>query len=330
MPAMRRSPAAGRSVECTSLDQASPSDTTSEHTAIQPAASRDSLLRRAEPYLYLLPAVLIFTMFMAVPVAGTVVISLTDWNGVALSTATFAGVENYLDAFSTGAFWNALWNNVVLIPFFVLLPALLGLIPAVLVHQMQLRGARFFQAGLFLPYIMPGVLIGVVWRWILNPVFGPVDDVLKALGFSPPGWLGDFTWALPTVGLIGAWAAYGFCYVLFVAGIQKIPKELYEAARLDGAGLWEEVKVVTLPGLRREMAVVFSVNLILALRAFDVIKATTDGGPGTETEVLALYMINSAFNANRVGYGTAIAVLLAALTLILSLLVLRLFRESDD
>ncbi|HYH12845.1 MAG TPA: sugar ABC transporter permease, partial [Thermomicrobiales bacterium] len=248
------------------MDQASQSDAISEYTTIQPAASRKSLLARLEPYLYLLPAVLIFTAFMAVPVVGTIAISLTDWDGVALSSATFVGVENYIDAVTTAAFWNALRNNVVLIPFFVLLPALLGLIPAVLVHQMRLRGARLFQAGLFLPYIMPGVLIGVVWRWILNPVFGPVNSVLKELGFSPPSWLGDFTWALPTVGLIGAWAAYGFCYVLFVAGIQKIPKELYEAARLDGAGLWEEVKVVTLPGLRREMAVVFSVNLILALR----------------------------------------------------------------
>lgn len=311
------------------MDQAGHTDAVSERTTFEPAASRRALITRLEPFLYLLPGVLIFTAFMALPVAGTVAISLTDWDGISLSSASFVGVENYLDAFAEGAFWNALWHNVALIPFFVILPAILGLIPAVLVHQLRLRGAAFFQAGLFLPYIMPGVLIGVVWRWILNPVFGPVNATLKKLGFDPPSWLGDFTWALPTVGLIGAWAAYGFCYVLFVAGIQKIPTELYEAARLDGAGFLEEIKVVTLPGLRREMAVVFSVNLILALRAFDVIKATTDGGPGTETDVLALYMINSAFGANRVGYGTAIAVLLAIMTLVLSLLVLRLFREND-
>ncbi len=300
------------------------------HDVAQPVVQR-SFLARAEPYLYLLPAVIVFTAFMAVPVAGTMAISLTDWDGIALSGLEFVGLDNYVDAFTSDEFWRALWHNIVLIPFFVLLPAVLGLLPAVLVHQLKLRGARFFQAGLFLPYIMPGVLIGVVWRWILNPVFGPVNSTLKRLGFeSPPSWLGDFTWALPTVGLIGAWAAYGFCYVLFVAGIQKIPNDLYEAARLDGAGFWEELKVVTLPGLRREMAVVFSVNLILALRAFDVIRATTNGGPGDETQVLALYMINSAFNANRVGYGTAIAVVLAVLTLLLSVLVLRLFRDNDD
>jgi len=316
-----------------SMDRVAPAESmhssVGNDVTIDPPSSRGVAFRRIEPFLYLLPAVLVFTLFLVVPVAGTVVISTTDWDGIALSSATFVGIQNYVDAFQDSGFWNALWHNIVLIPYFVILPALLGLIPAVLVHQLKLRGARFFQAGLFLPYIMPGVLIGVVWRWILNPVFGPVNAALDWVGIDAPSWLGDFTWALPTVGLIGAWAAYGFCYVLFVAGIQKIPAELYEAARLDGAGLWQEVTAVTLPGLRREMAVVFSVNLILALRAFDVIRATTNGGPGDETQVLALFMISAAFNANEVGYGTAIAVLLAVMTLVLSVLVLRLFREAD-
>ncbi len=313
------------------MEQATQTDATGEQTAVAPVVSGRSTLSGVEPYLYLLPALLVFTAFMAIPVAGTVMLSMTDWDGVALRNANFIGLQNYIDAFTSSAFWSSLWHNIVLIPYFVILPAVLGLLPAVLVHQLKLRGAKIFQAGLFLPYIMPGVLIGVVWRWILNPVFGPVNSTLKNLGVeSPPSWLGDFTWALPTVGLIGAWAAYGFCYVLFVAGVQKIPTDLYEAARLDGAGFWQELRVVTLPGLRREMAVVFSVNLINALRAFDVIKATTDGGPGTETQVMALYMINSAFGAKEVGYGTAIAVLLAVLTLVLSLLVLRLFRDADD
>jgi raffinose/stachyose/melibiose transport system permease protein len=311
------------------VTQASQAEAISRSTAARAGASRRPFLTRVEPYLYLAPALLVFTLFMTMPVIGTVWISLNEWDGVALAGMRFTGIDNYVDAFASGRFWSAIWHNVVLIPYFVLLPTVLGLIPAVLVHQLQLRGSGIFQPGLFLPYIMPGVLIGVVWRWLLNPVFGPVNDVLKRMGFDPPSWLGDFTWALPTVGLIGAWAAYGFCYVVFIAGITKIPTELYEAARLDGAGFWQELRVVTLPGLRREIAVVLSVNLINALRAFDVIKATTDGGPGGETTVLALYMINSAFGTRAVGYGTAIAVLLAVLTLVMSLLVLRLFREDD-
>jgi raffinose/stachyose/melibiose transport system permease protein len=283
-----------------------------------------------EPYLYLAPALLVFTLFLAVPVVGALGLSLTAWNGISWDTATFVGLDNYIDAFGDPRFWTAFRHNLILIPYFVLLPAILGIIPAALVHQMKLRGAAIFQAGLFLPYIMPGVLIGVVWRWMLNPVFGPVNTTLKNLGFSPPTWLADFTWALPTIGLIGAWAAYGFCYVVFVAGIQKIPGDLYDAARLDGANVLQEFRAVTLPGLRREIAVVLTVNLINALRAFDLIKATTDGGPGNSTNVLALYMMNTAFGANRAGYGIAIAVFLAFLTLTLSLLVLRLFGDRDD
>lgn len=294
-----------------------------------PRAKRRSQGSLLEPYFYLLPGLLIFTIFLAVPVAGAVVLSLTAWNGVSWNTAAFVGFDNYLTAFRDQRFWVALWHNLLLIPYFVILPAILGLVPAAIVHQMKIRGAGIFQAGLFLPYIMPGVLIGVVWRWLLNPVFGPVNDVLERLGFAPPTWLGDFRLALPTIGMIGAWAAYGFCYVVFVAGMQKIPADLYDAARLDGASGWQEFLAVTLPGLRREIAVVLSVNLINALRAFDVIKATTDGGPGDRTTVLALYMINSAFGSNRAGYGMAVAVFLAVMTLVLSLLVLRVFGDDN-
>ena len=283
-----------------------------------------------EPYLYLLPAFIVFTIFVAVPVGGTVILSLTAWNGISWNTAEFVALDNYVTAFKDDAFWGSLWNNLKLLPFFVILPAVLGLIPAVIVHQGKIRGEKIFQAGLFLPYIMPGVLIGVVWKWLLNPVFGPVNDILDRLGLPTRSWLGDFTWALPTVGLIGAWAAYGFCYVVFVAGLQKIATDLYEAARLDGASGWQEFLAVSLPGLKREIAVVLSVNLIGALRAFDVIRATTDGGPGFETRVLALYMIDVAFNANRAGYGSALAVLLAIVTLVLSGLVLKAFGEGDD
>jgi raffinose/stachyose/melibiose transport system permease protein len=283
-----------------------------------------------EPYLYLLPAFIVFSIFVAVPVAGTVILSLTAWNGISWNTADFIALDNYVTAFKDDAFWGSLWNNLKLLPFFVILPAVLGIIPAVVVHQGKIRGAKAFQAGFFLPYIMPGVLIGVVWKWLLNPVFGPVNDILERVGLPTKSWLGDFTWALPTVGLIGAWAAYGFCFVVFVAGLQKISSELYEAARLDGANGWQEFLAVSLPGLKREIAVVLSVNLIGALRAFDVIRATTDGGPGFETRVLALYMIDVAFNANRAGYGSALAVLLAVVTLVLSGLVLKVFGDSDD
>jgi raffinose/stachyose/melibiose transport system permease protein len=281
------------------------------------------------PYLYLLPGLLVFTLFVVLPVIAAVALSLTAWNGISWDTATFVGIDNYVDAFRDDRFWTAFKHNLYLIPWYVILPIILGLAPAAFVHRMKLRGSGLFQAGIFLPYIMPGVLIGVVWRWMLNPVFGPINTTLKGWGFDPPSWLGDFTWALPSIGFIGAWAAYGFCYVVFVAGMQKIPTDLYDAARLDGANGWQEFLAVTLPGLRREIAVVLAVNLINAMRAFDVIKATTDGGPGDSTSVLALYMMNN-LGGNRAGFAIAIAIFLAVITLAQSLIVLRLFGKADD
>jgi raffinose/stachyose/melibiose transport system permease protein len=297
---------------------------------VRPSASRGGRAGSPwEPYLYLLPGVLVFTLFVALPVIAAVALSLTAWNGISWDTATFVGVENYTDAFKDDQFWTAFKHNLYLIPWYVILPTVLGLAPAAFVHRMKLKGTALFQAGIFLPYIMPGVLIGVVWRWMLNPVFGPINTTLKDWGFHPPTWLGDFTWALPTIGFIGAWAAYGFCYVVFLAGMQKIPNDLYDAARLDGASGWQEFLAVTLPGLRREIAVVLSVNLINAMRAFDVVKATTDGGPGDSTSVLALYMMNN-LGGNRAGFAISIAIFLAVITLVQSLFVLKLFGRSDD
>ncbi|ACZ42198.1 binding-protein-dependent transport systems inner membrane component [Thermobaculum terrenum ATCC BAA-798] len=281
-----------------------------------------------EPYLYLLPSLVIFTLFVGIPTLGAVVLSLLSWDGY--TAPRFVGLANYVQAFSDPIFWLSLWHNVVLIPYYVLLPAVLGLAPAAVVHHLKLRGSSIFRVGFFLPYIMPGVLIGVVWRWMLNPAFGPVNSLLGLVGIQPLGWLGDFNLALPSVGLIGAWATYGFCYVVFLAGLQKIPQELYEAARIDGASGWQEFLAVTLPGLRGEIAVVIAVNLINALKVFDVIWATTRGGPGRSTSVVVLYMLENAFNINRVGYGSVLGVIIAVLTLGLTLVTLRLFGESSD
>lgn len=286
---------------------------------------RSSVLARLEPHLFYLPALVIYALFMVVPVAGTVGLSLVHWDG--WGAPSFAGLANYVAAFRDPLFWQALWHNLVLIPYYVVLPLAIGLVLAAVIEQLKLRGTGFFRFTLFLPYIMPGVLVGVVWRWLLNPVFGLVNEVLALFGVAGPAWLGDFKLALPTVGLIGAWAGYGFCFVVFLAGIQKIPAELYEAARIDGASAVGEFWHVTVPGLRGEMVVVLVANMINALRAFDVIWATTRGGPGRQTTVIASYMVENAFNINRVGYGAALAVILAVVTIALSTATLRLLGE---
>jgi raffinose/stachyose/melibiose transport system permease protein len=181
------------------------------------------------------------------------------------------------------------------------------------------RGFRFFRTALFLPQLIAGVVIAQAWTWIYDDN-GPLNKALRLVGlgsFVRP-WLGDFTWALPSIGVIGTWVTFGLCMVLFVSGVQKIPTTLYDAARVDGAGSVREFFVVTLPGLRYELVVAFVLTTINALRSFDIVYNATNGGPGNETYVPALLMYLNAFKYNEVGYACAIAVILAVLIFVLA------------
>lgn len=160
------------------------------------------------------------------------------------------------------------------------------------------------------------VVVGVSWKWILAPQ-GPLNDVLGHIGLGgfEKAWLGDFTWALPTVGLIGTWIEYGLCMVLFLAGVQKIPTSLYDAARVDGAGVVREFFAVTLPNLRNEIAVAQTLTTLVALRSFDLIYVTTKGGPGNATDVPTYELYVRAFETGQVGSAAAIGVVLAVISL---------------
>ena len=174
----------------------------------------------------------------------------------------------------------------MLIFFYAVLPCFLGLVLASVIAHRRVRGVTFFRAVLFLPQTIATVVVAIAWVWIYAPD-GPLNEALDAVGLDSisRGWLGDFTWALPALGLVGTWVMFGLCLVLFLAGIQKIPLTLYEAARVDGAGRVREFFAVTLPGLRGELAVALTLTTIMALRTFDLIYVSTKGGPGTSTTV---------------------------------------------
>jgi raffinose/stachyose/melibiose transport system permease protein len=167
------------------------------------------------------------------------------------------------------------------------------------------RGLTALRTILFLPQVIALVVVAVTWRIV----------------YQPTGWLGNFDLALPAVGLVGTWIAYGLCFVLFMAGVQKIPQSLYDAARVDGAGPLREFFAVTLPGLRNEIAVVLTLTTIQALRSFDLIYITTGGGPGDSTTVPALEVYNRAFRGGDVGTASAIGVCIAALIFVITVLV---------
>jgi raffinose/stachyose/melibiose transport system permease protein len=202
---------------------------------------------------------------------------------------------------------------------------------ASLLSQRWLRGALVYRTLLFLPQVLPMVLIGVIWRWMYHPIFGPINESLRAVGLGALArpWLGDFDWALASVGFVASWYFYGFCMVVFVAGIQKIDQSLFDAARVDGANELQQFLHVTIPGLRREIFVVLTFTFIAALKVFDLVFVTTRGGPGNETLVASLYLYRNAFQQNLVGYGAAVAVVITVVVVVIALL-LRRWQEAGE
>ena len=189
-----------------------------------------------------------------------------------------------------------------------------------------------FRTGLFLPQVMAMIVVGMVWRWIYHPQYGAMNQVLQLirLGDWTRPWLGDFDWALPSIGVAATWAQFGFCLVLFLAGMQSISRELYDAAKIDGAGEFAQFWNITLPGLRPQLMVALISTLISAIRVFDLVYVTTRGGPGTASLVSGLYLYRNAITIGRVGYGASLAVVLTLLILAISWLLLRAQRNAED
>jgi raffinose/stachyose/melibiose transport system permease protein len=280
-------------------------------------------------WLYILPGLLFYGLFTLAPLLHTVYYSLFSWDG--LTAKTWVGLANYGEAIRDHVLLKAFVHSAVLIGFYAVIPVVIGLMLTAAMTRTVIRGFRFFRTTLFLPQLIAGVVIAQAWIWVYD-ASGPLNRGLELFGLGSlvRPWLGDFTWALPSIGVIGTWVTFGLCMVLFVAGVQKIPLELYDAARVDGAGAFREFFAVTLPGLRNEILVAFVLTTINALRSFDVIYNTTAGGPGNTTIVPSMYMYQNAFLFNRVGYAAAIAVILALVIFVLAALVLRVGDRSEE
>ncbi|MEN6410443.1 MAG: sugar ABC transporter permease [Anaerolineaceae bacterium] len=282
-------------------------------------------------WVFLAPGLLIYAVFVLYPIFETVRTSFYQWDGFSASR-TFVGLENYRTLLQDNQFFLALSHNLFAIFFYSILPIMLGLFLASLIGRAKLPGMTFFRVGLFLPQVISMVVVGVIWRWIFNPVFGPLNVILKAVGLGAltRSWLGDFTWAMPAVGTVGTWVQYGFCMVLFLAGMQRISPDYYEAAQLDGANGWQQFRFITLPALRPEMIVALITTLIAALKIFDLIFVTTKGGPGDQTLVASFLVYRSAFELNRIGYAAAVATVLALVIFAISFFILRFQAEPEE
>lgn len=295
--------------------------------ASPPAPRSRRILPRFRPaYAFVLPALLVYLTFFVYPFVLSIQYSFTRWDG-AQATKEFVGLGNYRTLLSDGLLWESLFHNLVWIVLGTIAPVAIGLLLGVMLWS-GVRGRTLFRTLYFLPFILPEVVIAIIWNWIYHPLWGPLNQVLDVLGlgFLSRAWLGDPSTAL--IALIGAavWSYFGFAFVIIMAGLQDVSQDLIEAAKIDGASAWQRFRHVLVPELRHVLTVVTTITLIGGFKVFDIIFVTTGGGPGTATHVIATYTYRAAFQEGRVGYGAALSLVMTALTLGASLLFLR-FRE---
>lgn len=293
--------------------------------------SGKSKKRDWQAYIFILPGFAIYVAFVLLPIVETFRFSFYKWSG--FGTPSFIGLSNYSRLFlNDDVLRIAVRNNMVLILFYVFFPIALALFLTALMTRRTLKGLSIYRVGLFMPYVMSMVVVGVVWRWIYNPAFGPLNEALRAVGLESWAlpWLGDFTFALPAVGIMGTWVQYGFCMVLFIAGVQNIDEHLYDAAQIDGANSFRQFLHITLPGLREQISFALVTTLIVALRVFDLVFVATKGGPANRTMVVSLHIYRNAFAQSRVGYAAAIATVLTATILALSFGILAWRQRRND
>lgn len=278
---------------------------------------------------FVLPAMLLYLIFVGFPFVQTIYFSLTDWNGVR-PTKNFIGLANYQEMIRDPLLWKSLRNNVTWVIVGTIAPMAIGLMLAMLLWRKP-RGFNLFRTIFFMPQVLSAVVIGIIWSWIYNPLFGNLNKLLKAIGLGDlaRGWLGDPSVALYAILVAAIWAEVGFVFVVFLAGLQNVSKDLLEAATIDGANGWQRFKDVTVPQLSNVINVVTALLLIGGFNVFDIVFVMTGGGPANATEVIATLTYKEAFTQNRVGYASALSLVMTVIALVASVAFIRLREQRE-
>jgi raffinose/stachyose/melibiose transport system permease protein len=277
---------------------------------------------------FVFPALLAYSVFVLLPLGLSIYYSFFKWNGV--GPMTWVGLKNYLTILQFPNLLGSIFNALKLIIWFSFIPVTLGLIVASIINRVATgRLGAIARTIIFLPQVIPLVAAGIIWGWLLAKS-GLINEILDlvSLGSITRAWLGDFTWALPAVGMIGVWVLLGFCTVLLLTGMSKIDPALYESARIDGASWLDEFINVTIPLLKQEIGVCLTVTMINALAAFDIVWVATAGGPGNATSVPGIQIYILGFSQRSVGLASALAVMLMILVLVIILPIQRLSRQT--
>ncbi len=287
--------------------------------------------RRASlaPYLWILPAILVYGIFKLGPLIGGIYLALLRWDGI--EEPRFIGLRNFDKILNDKLTLMVLGNNVEYAVITVVGKIVLSLFLAIMLNQ-ALRGRTFYRTGLFMPVVMSFVVIGILWRWLFNTEFGLINNLLEnlGLGFLALDWLGDTNIALKSLTLVDIWKWYGFHMVIFLAGLQSIPDELYEAARIDGASVWQQFLHVTLPMLQPVMIVNVTISVMGAFNVFDIPYVMTEGGPANSTNVMALHIFLRGFKFYRFGFSAALSYVLLTIVTLVAALQLWLMTRVDN
>jgi ABC-type sugar transport system permease subunit len=271
-------------------------------------------------FLFILPALLFYLLFFVQPFFNTMYYSLTNWNGVD-PVKQFVGLANYVRMFNDRLLWLSLQHNLIWIIVGTIAPIVIAL-PLALVLSSLARGRLFFQTAYFMPHILSGVVVAMIWGWIYNPLFGVLNYLLRAVGLGDltRAWLGTPDTALYAVIAAAVWGYFGFCLVIFMAGLQNLDIDQIEASRIDGANAFQRFWYVIVPQLRYVLNMVIVYTLIGGFNVFDIVYVMTKGGPANHTELIGTYTYKMAFQENQLGYGATLAMLMMVLSLVTSLL----------
>lgn len=289
---------------------------------------RSSLHRRQAliAYAFLAPSLIIFLVFRHGPAVVGLVMGFFEWSVV--DTPRFQGLANYSALLKDPIFWRALWNTILYTLLSVPSDIVIALGLALLLN-VPLRGMTVFRLAYFTPVVTATAIVAVLWRWLYQPA-GLVNGVLGMFGIPATAWLSDPRWALPAIAAMAVWKHVGYNMLIFLAGLQAIPVEFEEAARIDGASHWDVFWHITLPLLRPVLTLVTILTTISSFQVFDAAYVMTNGGPYYATTTLVYYIYSNAFERYQMGYAAAIAFVLFIIILLISLMQQALFRRGGD
>lgn len=288
---------------------------------------------RLTGWLFVAPALAAIVAFFAVPVAGALLVSFTDFDIYALAdlrNLRFVGLANYMRLVETPLFWQALVNTLYFVAVGVPLSIAASLGAALLIHSRLARFKSFHRTAMFAPVVTTLVAVAVVWRYLLHTRYGLVNYGLASLGIDPVDWLGDPHWAMPAIMLMSVWKNFGYNMIIFLAGLQSIPDDLYEAARIDGASRWQQFLVVTVPSLAPMMLMVSILTMAGHFQLFAEPYVMTQGGPAQRTVTVLYFMYEEGFKWWSLGSASAVAFVLFLFMFAVTLLHLRVARQAGS